>query len=250
MIRAAHLRSYLREESLPRYELQANFSNGPLHIDDHFLWHELDVDDAFLVNWGGERYVCPRNFRLRKLEGMLAINNAFPDAGLIPHSAVVVASSQLESLRDRSPLMRSYILTSPWHVPIRWFAAFLHEEREIYEHPEGMSIRYRALLSDAKHRVDRAARVVSDAGFDPAVVGQMRSLRSWLDAFPDDGMLELDYGDVATLFSDGDLVLDDSVADVAASLLALEQGDMDRAVTHYASLTRRWSHAQALAFSN
>jgi hypothetical protein len=250
MIRTAHLRSYLREESLPRYEHQAPSGDGPLHVDDHFLWREPDTDDAFMVDWGGERYVCPRNFQLRKLEGMLAFNNAFPDAGLIPRGTVIEASSQLESLRDGSPMMRSYILTSPWHVPIRWFGAFLHEEREIYERSRGMSIRYRALLSDAKRRVDRAARIVSDAGFDPAVTGQVRSLGSWLDAFPDDGMVELDYGDVATLFSEGDLVLDESVADVAASLLALEQGDVDRAATYYASLSRRWSHAQALAFSN
>jgi len=249
MILATHLRTYLREESLPPYERRVG-SYGPLRVDDHFLWHEPDTDDAFVVDWGSGRYVCPRNFPLRKLEGMLAFNNAFPDAGLIPHDAIVEASSQLELLRVGVPMMRSYILTSPWHVPIRWFSAFLHEEREIYERPEGKSIRYRALMSDAKHRVNRAAEVIAAAGFDPSVVGEVRSLGSWLDAFPDDALAELDYGAVATLFSDGDLVLDDSAADIAGSLLALEHGDLERAATYYASLTRRWGHVQALAFSN
>ncbi|MDJ0954052.1 MAG: hypothetical protein QNJ81_10265 [Acidimicrobiia bacterium] len=250
MIRAAHLRSYLREDALPSYEAQPLVAPGPLRGDDFFLWRETDTDDAFTVDWGSGRYVCPRNFRLRRLEGMLAFNNAFPDAGLIPQTHILDASAQLEALRDDSPAMRSYILTSPWHVPVRWFAAFLHEEREVYDRPEGLSIRYRALLSDAQDRVERATQVVASAGFDPTVVGQIRSLSSWLEAFPGDGMLELDYGSVADLFSEGDLVLDESAADVASSLLALEQEDLDRAGEHYANLMRRWSHAQSLAFSS
>ena len=48
----------------------------------------------------------------------------------------------------------------------------------------------------------------------------------------------------------GDLVLDESAADVAASLLALEHGDLEQAGTHYEVLLRRWGRAQALAFSN
>ena len=250
MIRSAHLRSYLREESLPRYESQAEIREGPLRGDDNFLWEEVDADDAFVADWGGARYVCPRNFRLRKLEGLLAFNNAFPETGLIPRSAVVAASSQLELLRGGSPAMRSYILTSPWHVPIRWFSAFIHEERAVYPHPEGLSIRYRALMADARQRVERSAQVLDDAGFDSVIVGQVRSLVSWLEAFPSDGMLELDYGSVATLFSEGDLALDESAADVAASISALEVGDVERAAEHYATLTRRWSHVQTLAFSS
>jgi len=250
MILTAHLRSYLREESLPQYERQAGPGEGALRVDDHFLWQDFDVDDAFVVDWGNVRYVCPRNFRLRKLEGLLAFNNAFPGAGLIPHSTVVEASTQLELLRDGAPMMRSYILTSPWHVPIRWFAAFLHEEREVYERPDDMSVRYRASMADAQRRVERASQTIAAAGFDPVIVGQARSLASWLDGFTPDGMLELDYGNVASLFPDGDLVLDESAADVAASLLALEHSDLDRAADHYATLTRRWGRAQALSFSN
>ncbi len=250
MIRAAYLRSYLLEGALPAYPAEALPALGPLRGDDFFLWQESDTDDAFTVDWGSGRYVCPRNFRLRRLEGMLAFNNAFPDAGLIPQNQILDASTQLEAMRDGSPAMRSYILTSPWHVPVRWFSAFLHEEKEMYDRPEGLSIRYRALMSDAQDRVERATQVVEGAGFDPTVVGQLRSLGSWLDAFPADGMLELDYGTVADLFSEGDLVMDESAADVASSLLALEQEDIERAGEHYQDLMRRWGRAQSLAFSN
>ena len=106
MIRAAHLRSYLREDELPAYQLKAVPAPGPLRGDDFFLWRETDADDAFTVNWGSARYICPRNFRLRRLEGMLAFNNAFPDAGLIPQTHILDASAQLEALRDDSPAMR------------------------------------------------------------------------------------------------------------------------------------------------
>lgn len=250
MIVSAHLRSYLPEDDLPTYRRVSGSGVSPLRADNHFLWREPGTDDAFIVSWGGTTYVCPRNFQLRKLEGVLAFNNAFPDAGLVSQSVITKASIELERLRDSSRLMRSYVLTSPWHVPIRWFGAFLHDEREIYESSHGMSIRYRALMGDARGRVHRAAEIIAGAGFDPAVVGQVRSLFSWIDGFANDAMLELDYGEVATLFTEGDLVLDDSSADVAASLHALDQGDMETAATHYATLTRRWGHAQALAFSS
>ena len=250
MVHAAYLRSYMPESSLPGYFAEAGTASGKLHGNDIFLWREQETDDAYWATWGSERYVCPRHFRLRKLEGMLAFANAFPDAGLIPQNQILDASAQLETMRDTAPTMRSYILTSPWHVPIRWFAAFLHEEKEIYDRPEGISIRYRALMSDSQDRVERAAQVVAGAGFDSSIVAQVNSLSSWLDEFDGDCMLELDYGSVADLFSEGDLVLDESSADVASSLLALEQEDLERAGEHYSTLMRRWGRAQSLAFSN
>jgi hypothetical protein len=250
MIRAAQMRSYLIEASLPGYEQRTASARGPLYGDDFFMWQETFDDDAFLVTWGSQLYVCPRNFRLRMLEGMLAFSNAFPDTGLIPQDELVEASTHLEAMRDAAPEMRSYILTSPWHVPVRWFAPFLHAEREVYDTRDGLSIRYRTLMSDAQDRVERAAQIVAGAGFEAAVVSQIKSLVSWLDAFPRDAMLELDYGAVAELFPEGDLVLDESAADVAASLLAVAHGDMEEAALHYEVLMRRWGRAQALAFSN
>ena len=146
--------------------------------------------------------------------------------------------------------MRSHILTSAWHVPIRWFAAFTHEEKEIYETERGLSVRYRTSMSSAQERVGRAVQIVEGAGFDPGVVGQVESLDSWLRRFAADSMLELDYDRVAELFSDGDLVLDESVADTASSLHALEQGNYEEAGAFYAAIARRWGRVQALAFAN
>ena len=250
MVRVSYLRSYLPAEGLPTYAPVTRPAGESWRGDRLFLWSEQDTDDAFSATWQGREYACPRHFRLRKLEGLLAFNNAFPEAGLIPQKYVVDAGAQLENLRNSDPLMRSYILTSPWHVPIRWFAAFLHEERELIEGASGVSIRYRTSMPEAQQRVERAISIVSDVGFDPGVVGQLRSLASWLDEFPSNAMLELDYGSVTELFSEGDLILDESAADVAASLLALEQGDLERAADFYQIIMRRWGRAQSLAFSN
>ena len=250
MVRVSYLRSYLPAASLPPFAQVTEPAPESWRGDPLFLWRESEANDAFTATWEGREYVCPRHFRLRKLEGLLAFNNAFPEARLIPQRHVADAGAQLENLRNSDSAMRSYILTSPWHVPIRWFAAFLHEERQVVERGDAISIRYRTATTEAKSRVERAVDIVSGAGFDPGVVGQLRSLASWLEDFPASAMLELDYGSVAELFSEGDLILDESAADVAASLLALEHGDLERAADFYQNLIRRWGRAQSLAFSN
>ena len=250
MIRSAYLRTYLPVADAASFEEHRGSDASFMRGNEHFLWSEPVADDAYSVSWNGVTYVCPRFPRLRMLEGVLAFNNAFPDAALIPQTELVSASEELTRLRDQSPAVRSHILTSPWHVPIRWFIAFLHEEKDLYERGLGLSIRYRTLLGDAVARVERATQIVDGAGFDAMVVGQIRGLESWLRAFPDDAMLELDYAAVAELFSEGDLVMDESAADVAASLHALEQGDFDEAGSFYGNMARRWGRVQSLAFSN
>ncbi len=251
MILSAFLRTYLPNEGGAGYDDASGVSrNGLLRGNEYFLWAEPTANDAFSVMWMGGNYVCPRFPRLRMLEGVLAFNNAFPDAALIPQSEVVIASEELTRLRDQSVSARSHILTSPWHVPVRWFIAFLHEEREVYERGGSISIRYRTLLGDARERVSRATQIIEGAGFDAGVISQVQGLESWLDGFPAGAMLELDYADVADLFSEGDLVLDESAADAAASLLALELGNFEEAGSFYNTIARRWSPAQALAFLN
>jgi hypothetical protein len=72
----------------------------------------------------------------------------------------------------------------------------------------------------------------------------------WLKHFRSDGLLELDYGGVSHLFSPADLALDESAADVAAAIDALEQGDFDTATEHYGAVAGRWAHAHSLTYVN
>lgn len=249
MILSAYLRSYVKYDGASSYEEHTG-SSTRLFGNEHFLWTEPIGDDVLTVEWDDGVYLCPRRPRLRMLEGMLAFNNAFPDAGLIPQTELTTANDELSRLRSQSPAVRSHILTSAWHVPIRWFSAFLHDEKEIYETDRGLSVRYRTSMSAALERVERAVQIVEGAGFDPSVVGQVEGLESWLKRFAPDSMLELDYDRVAGLFTDGDLVLDESAADTAASLHALELGNFEEAGAFYASMARRWGRVQSLAFAN
>ena len=249
MILSAYLRCYVRYDGASDYE-EHTAKPARLYGNDYFLWTEPAGDDAYSVVWQDSTYLCPRHPRLRMLEGMLAFNNAFPEAALIPQTELVTANDELTRLRDRSPQVRSHILTSAWHVPIRWFAAFMHEEKEIYETERGLSVRYRTSLRAAVERVSRAAQIVEGAGFDAGVVGQIEGLESWLQRFDDESMLELDYDRVAELFSEGDLVLDESVAETASSMHALELGNYQEAGEFYARIARRWGRAQSLAFAN
>ena len=256
MIKAAYLRVYLPAGNAPTmHEHRAPVLPGRvITIGDIGVWQESLVDDAFDATWEGRQWVCPRYPRLRMLEGLLAFRNAYPGmvgSMLAPERVVVNAAAELESLRDRRPDVRSYILTSSWHVPLRWFAAFRPEEREITETPEGATtVRYRTEMAEARRRLSRAIEVLDDAGFDDTVVGQVADLKAWLEGFVADSMVELDYGSVATMFSDGELALDESASDVASSLNALEEGDLDRAGAHYATAASRWAAPQAMLYAN
>ena len=159
-------------------------------------------------------------------------------------------ADELAEIRDRSPRARAYILASPWHVPLRWFAAFRSSDREIYDLRDGISIRYRTSIGDAVDRVGWAARVLDDAGFSDPVVEQVRDLEQWIAEFPADAMIELDYATVAELFSDGEVTFDESAVEVRTSLEALERGEMDEAGEAYMSVAARWAQRQALTFSN
>ena len=63
-------------------------------------------------------------------------------------------------------------------------------------------------------------------------------------------MVELDYGGVARLFAEGDLILDESAGDIWKSIEALETGNMEEAMERYTNMAARWAPAVAVTFSN
>ncbi len=102
MIPAAYLRVYSPSgPAEPRMTAQSAWPRDVVRADGHFVWAESDVDDAFRVEWNGETLTCPRNGRLRMLEGILAFNNAHPGATLLPQTAVQRAADELASLKGR-----------------------------------------------------------------------------------------------------------------------------------------------------
>jgi len=256
MAKAAYLRVYLPADRVGYFPEHVRPSNGDRVLTRGLfgVWGEEPRDDAFITEHDGRRFVCPRFPRLRMLEGLIAFRNTYPGLTaslLVPERMAEAAARELEHIQAGGPAVRSHILTSPWHVPMRWFAAFTPDEREIVDPGSGrISIRYRALQGDAMRRLRRVVGVLDEVGFEDRVIEQVGDVISWLDAFPPDGLVELDYDEVATLFPEGDLVFDETARDVAASIEALAEGDFETAGEAYAAAASRWAHAQSISYAS
>lgn len=251
MIATAYLRVYIpsiEAAGLPPHR-DMN-TEGVLTVDKDFVWSEATTDDAIFTMWQDVQYACPRNTRLRMLEGVVALTKQHPDSSLISDKQHFLAVTELSRLKRASAISRSFILSSAWHVPVRWFSAFEASEREVYTDDAITSIRYRTSIRDAIIRVKWAASVLGNAGFPEGPILHIRELEEWLVGFPTGAMVELDYGRVATLFNPDDLVFDESVGDIRDSLVALEMGDSVRSGEGYQRVVRRWASPQAYTFSN
>jgi hypothetical protein len=187
------------------------------------------------------------------LAGLLAFRGSIPEEvadAFVPESEARRAAHELAVLGEEHPEVRSHILHANWHVPLRWFAAFDDSERILTEDKEGLRVRYETPLSDGRARLERARTVLEGSLIDESVTEAVRELLEWLSAFPEDGLLELDYGSVAGTFSHDELLEDRSAAQVASCLEALASGDVVRAGRTFAELTERWTEVRSLEVLN
>lgn len=245
MTKSAFLRVYSPEGS-------GSSDPVPGFVRRYGILSEEEGDSHWTVEWNGRRLVCPRNLRLRVLESTVAFANAFRGlgAGLIPEDAARAADRELKAYHRNHPEHRSHILTSAWHVPVRWFGAFDPSEKEVYEGPAGPSLRFRTDITRARSRIERARDVLTELGVFAGPAEELAQLLGWLGQFPDESMVELDYAGVSELFDPQDLVLDDSCEQVNQSIDALESGDMMRAGECYGRVVTRWAPAFSVTFSN
>jgi hypothetical protein len=218
--------------------------------NSRYIWEEPLTSDGFYTVWNTAQYVCPRNVRVRMIEGILAFARTYPVMPTITESQRDEYMIELNRLRRDSPHSKSHILSSAWHVPLRWFTAFRTSERDLYEDSNGPSIRYRATVGDAIDRVRWAGTVLDNAGFAEQVVDRVHDLERWLAGFTADSLVELDYGAVSASFPEGDLVFDESAGDIRTSLLALEADDFDASREAYERVARRWATPQSYTYSN
>lgn len=245
MTKSAFLRVYSPEGS-------GSSDPVPGFVRTYGLLSEDEGDSHWTAEWEGRRLVCPRNLRLRVLESTVAFANAFRGlgAGLVPEGAARAADRELRAYHRNHPEHRSHILTSAWHVPVRWFSAFDPSEKEVYEGPDGPRLRYRTGIVEARMRVKRAFDVLAKLGVFAGPADELNQVLGWLEPFPDESMVELDYASVSDLFDRQDLVLDDSCEQIHQSIDALEAGDMMRAGECYGRVVTRWAPAFAVTFSN
>jgi len=245
MTKAAYLRVY-SPEVLPSDEPVPGF------VRTYGMLSETDGESEWSVEWEGRRLVCPRNLRLRVLESTVAFANAFRGmgVGLIPEDAAKAADRELESYHSSNPSSRSHVLTSAWHVPVRWFTAFDPSEKFLYEGPGGPRVRFRANIEDVKPRVDYALETLRQLGIFQGPAEELNQLVDWLEPFPDASMVELDYADVSDLFESQELIFDDSCELIQESVKALASGDMMLAGENYGKVVSRWAPAFSVTFSN
>jgi hypothetical protein len=201
----------------------------------------------------GVAYYCPWRLRLRVLTALLAFRGSIPEEvadAFVPREQAEGAARELASLGEDEPEVRSHILHANWHVPLRWFACFDDSERILTEDRSGLRVRYETTLTRAQTRLQKAKGVLETSMMDDAVIEAVAELTAWLEQFPNEGLLELDYAGVASMFDPDDLVDDRSAAEVAICLEALESGDLARAGSTFESLTDRWSALRATEAAN
>lgn len=259
MVSTAYLRVYLPLETFEETERERwRDQTEPGHPDDRLTsrWlvsaslpaAEATADGAFVRRIDDRVYVCPWRTRLRMLAGLLAFRSSVPEEiadAFVPEAEARKAATEIQEMGRSSPELRSHILHANWHVPLRWFAAFSDSQRILVEDKEGLRVRYETDLTQAFARMTRALEILEEAGLDEGIVAALRELLEWLDGFPGDGLLELDYSSVARIFDDEDLVEDHSCAEVWACLDALVEGDLVKAGETFGSLTDRWNGARS-----
>lgn len=252
MIRSAYIRIYVPASRVgPLPPFRGSPPGGDSIVkNSRYVWEEPLTTDGFYTEWNSGQYLCPRNIRVRMIEGILAFARTYPMMPTITESERNEYMLELNRLRRETPHSKSHILSSAWHVPLRWFTAFRSTERDLYEGKGGPSIRYRATVGDAIDRVRWAGTVLDNAGFAEQVVDRVRDLERWLSGFTADALVELDYGAVSASFPEGDLVFDESADDVRTSLLALEADDFDASREAYERVARRWANPQSYTYSN
>lgn len=211
------------------------------------------TEGAFIRERDGTILVCPWRTRLRMLAGMLAFRGSLPEEvadAFVPETQAVEAAQELAHLEESTPEVRSHIIHANWHVPLRWFAAFTSSERILVEDRSGLRIRYETSLENARSRLTDAASILERSWVDEGVTEAVRELNGWLSEFADDGLLELDYGSVAGVFHDDELVDDRSGEEVGVCLEALRSGDIVKAGRIFGELSERWSAVRAREIVN
>lgn len=214
--------------------------------------------DAFVAELNGVVCVCPWRTRLRGWQALAEaeVGEGLPrpvlDAAMPPPLRERV-SADYDSWRARDPQhadARPWIRTALWHVPIRWFLFFRDEEREYGKTPDGLQLRYRTPMVQARRRIARALKLLRAELEEGPLVDGLVDVGRWLEDFHPRSLVELDYGGLVHLIPEEQLAADHSAADAAEGLEALREGDEARASEVYEQLADRWRSVQLRQFAS
>ncbi|MEU1375295.1 hypothetical protein ABZ442_16760 [Streptomyces triculaminicus] len=252
----AHWARYARRESFPgvqdelRRSLADLLPTPPVPVPVH------ESGDAFVAVVDGVVCVCPWRTRLRGWLALEGLAERFPAPVLdavLPPVVRRQAEADYERWLERNPDARPWIRTATWQVPLRWFVLFSDEEREYGKGEpgaEGLMLRYRTPMVQARRRVARGLRTLRDAIEEGPLIDGLVDVGRWLEEFHPRSLVELDYGGLVHMVPEAQLEEDHSAADTAEGLAALRAGDGARAGAAYERLTERWRAVRDRQFAN
>ena len=222
----------------PRPGYRQRLGNHGLGV---LLPNEPDAASVRVVD--GVYYVCPWRTRIRVLAAILAFREAAPIDGaehFVPDRERRRAARELARIRRRNPNAISFIMQSPWHVPVRWFVLFEDEERRIEPADDGHRLRYRTTVRKAIRRADRAIPVLRKTDLGP-MADVIVELVEWLSAFDGRSLLELDYGELARAMTWDELDDDHSAREAQDAIRALGAENFSEAAEVYQAVVSRWA---------
>jgi hypothetical protein len=265
MVPSAYLRVFQSLEALPdpereRWERYIVTGDGPPHGLRRYrqvaagprtpypFLECIDGDRADVRREDGRLFVCPRSSHVEALASLVAPREpGGEDAGepLVSDADARRAARELARLRRQDPRLVPSMAQCAWHVPVRWFILFEDAERRLQETgPGDWVIRYWAPIRTAADRANRAASLLRRAGMHP-ISRLVRDLHDWLSGFDDRSAVELDYGEVAGMFTWDELDDDHSVASVRAAVDALAADGPEAASELYRSVAARWAETRS-----
>jgi len=205
---------------------------------------EGDHADVRLVD--GVYYVCPWRTRLRVLASLLAFREASPlemSEAFVSDSEARRAARELARMRRRNPLAISFIMQSPWHVPIRWFVLVDEDERRLVEVDGRYRLSYLTTARKAIRRAEKAIPMLRKADLGP-LADLIVELHQWLSAFDPRSLVELDYAGLCDLLTWDELDDDHSARDIHEALRALSSQEFPRSAELYQSVLGRWAEVR------
>lgn len=258
MVPSAYLRvfqpldAFEGEEQLrwERYLVSNRWMPGsPRRYRDHAkgglgLIAPADGDHAEVRVVDGRTYVSPWRMRMRVLAAGLAFRETRPielsERFLSKKDAKRVAR-ELRRLRRRDPLAVAFCHQSPWHVPIRWFALFVDEERRLGEDEHGqLRLRYRTTARKALRRAGQTIPLLRRSDLGP-IGDLLMDLHEWIALFDARSLVELDYGGLCDFLTWDELDDDRSVRDLGLALEALARHEFPRSAEIYQGVLSHWA---------
>lgn len=213
---------------------------------------KITLDGVHTLIFKGEKFFAPWSTTKRCVDGLSLLKLSLPTS--IFH--YLVPSQIEEDIGKTSQLTEdkiSYILTSNWGIPPRWFALFVPQERLRGSNENGFFTVVRTEIKNAIARCKFTHQVVLEAFGKGTVEMEISELLDWLKVFDENSIIELDYGGLAnylnsSLILEGNagLEADSSIEDVVNSIAGLASGDSDQVGNGYIKLVKRWRMVSAI----